>query len=50
MHSIRHRAEEAAAFDEAMADLVEPYADDGAVELTVVADLAWGPIAKQGGT
>jgi hypothetical protein len=43
-------AEEAAAFDEAIADLVEPYADDGAVELTVVADLAWGPIAKQGGT
>jgi SAM-dependent methyltransferase len=43
-------AEEAAAFDQAIADLVEPYADDGAVELTVVADLAWGPIAKQSAT
>ena len=40
-------AEEAAAFDEAIADLVEPYADDGTVELTVIAELAWGPIANQ---
>jgi SAM-dependent methyltransferase len=37
-------AEEAAAFDAAVAGVIEPYADDGALDLTVVADLAWGEI------
>jgi hypothetical protein len=37
-------AEESAAFDGAVADLVAPYADDGVLELTVVADVAWGEI------
>jgi trans-aconitate methyltransferase len=36
--------EEAAAFDRGIADVVLPYADDGVIELTVVADLAWGRI------
>lgn len=37
-------AEEAAAFDRAVTDLVLPYTDEGMLELTVVADLAWGRI------
>jgi hypothetical protein len=37
-------AEEAAVFDAAVAGVVAPYADDGVLELTVVADVAWGRI------
>ena len=37
-------AEEAAVFDAAVAGVVVPYADDGLLELTVVADVAWGEI------
>jgi ubiquinone/menaquinone biosynthesis C-methylase UbiE len=37
-------AEESAAFDQAVAGLVAPYATDGLLDLEVVADLAWGRI------
>ena len=40
-------AEEAEAFDAALAGLVQPYADGGELELTVVADIAWGRITSQ---
>ena len=43
-------AEEAAAFGASIADLVEPYADDGVLELTIVADLSWGRITSQKAT
>ena len=43
-------ADEASAFDAAIAAVVEPYAEDGAVELTIVGDLAWGPITVAGAT
>ena len=35
-------AEEAAAFDRAVTDLVRPYSAGGVLEMTVVADLVWG--------
>jgi ubiquinone/menaquinone biosynthesis C-methylase UbiE len=38
-------AEESAAFDLAVADIVAPYAADGMLDMQVVADLAWGRIA-----
>jgi 2-polyprenyl-3-methyl-5-hydroxy-6-metoxy-1,4-benzoquinol methylase len=37
-------AEECAAFDQAVASIVAPYAADGLLDLEVVADLAWGRI------
>ncbi|HEX5190974.1 MAG TPA: class I SAM-dependent methyltransferase [Streptosporangiaceae bacterium] len=37
-------AEESADFDGAVEEVVAPYADDGVLELTVVADIAWGTI------
>ena len=37
-------AEESAVFDRAVADLVEPYAVDGMLEMTVVTQLDWGRI------
>jgi SAM-dependent methyltransferase len=43
-------AEEASAFDAAIAAVVEPHADDGMLELTVLADLAWGRITNAGAT
>jgi trans-aconitate methyltransferase len=39
--------DEAAAFGEGIAGLVEPHADHGVLELTIVADLAWGRITSQ---
>jgi SAM-dependent methyltransferase len=42
--------EEAAAFGAAITDLVEPYANDGVLELAIVADLAWGRIGSQKAT
>jgi predicted TPR repeat methyltransferase len=41
---------EAAAFDAAIAAVVEPHAVDGVLELTIVADLTWGRITSQAGT
>jgi hypothetical protein len=35
-------AEESAAFDRAVTDLVRPYSAGGVLEMTVVADLVWG--------
>jgi hypothetical protein len=43
-------AEEASAFDAAIGAVVAPYAEDGVVELTVVGDLAWGPITSTDAT
>jgi SAM-dependent methyltransferase len=43
-------AEEAAAFDAEVEGLVEPYEHDGSLELTVVADVAWGRITGQDAT
>jgi len=40
-------AAEAAAFGSSIAGLVERYAEDGVLELTIVADLAWGRITSQ---
>jgi ubiquinone/menaquinone biosynthesis C-methylase UbiE len=37
-------AEESAAFDRAIADIVRPYAVDGILDLQAVADLTWGRI------
>lgn len=40
------RAEESAAFDRAITDVVAPHASGGVLEMTVVADLTWGrPVA-----
>jgi trans-aconitate methyltransferase len=43
-------AEEAAAFGASIAGLVKPYAEEGVLELTIVADLAWGHIRSQKAT
>jgi hypothetical protein len=37
-------AAEAAAFDQAVADIVAPYAADGVLHMTVTAQLTWGRI------
>jgi hypothetical protein len=37
-------AAEAAAFDQAVTDIVAPYAADGVLHLTVTAELTWGRI------
>jgi hypothetical protein len=43
-------AGEAAAFDRAVEDLVRPYAADGALDLPVAAELAWGRITVTAGS
>ena len=43
-------AGEAAAFDRAVEDLVRPYATDGALDLPVAAELAWGRITVTAGS
>jgi hypothetical protein len=43
-------AEESAAFGQAISDLVRPYAVDGVLESAIVADVAWGRIARADGT